>query len=107
MVCTSCKTSYNVLSNSCLSGGSGSGSGSGDGWSLIFEGGGGNAKKESLHILDFQRLASLQIHIACLKFPIPSPAEFTQYLPPISKLKVYVEKQSQKSIEQFLNDLEM
>ena len=70
-------------------------------------GGGGNAKKESLRILDFQRLASLQIHIACLKFPIPSPAEFTQYLPPIFKLKVYVEKQSQKSIEQFLNDLEM
>ena len=106
MVCTSCKTSHNVLSNSCLSGGSGSGSG--DGWSLIFEGGGGgNAKKESLHILDFQRLASQQIHIACLKFPIPSAAEFTQYLPPISKLKVYVEKQSQKSIEQFLNDLEM
>ena len=110
MVCTSCKTSYNVLSNSRLSGvsGSGSGSGSGDGWSLIFKGGGGgNAKRESLHILDFQRLASLPMHDVCLKFPIPSPAEFTQYLPPISKLKVYVEKQSQKSIELFLYDLEM
>ena len=43
MVCTSCKTSYNVLSNSRLSGGSGSGSG--DGWSLIFEGGGVMQKK--------------------------------------------------------------
>ena len=56
MVCTSCKTSYNVLSHThafiwglgqlCLSGG----------W-----GGGVMQKRETLHILDLQRLVSLSL----------------------------------------------
>ena len=47
IVCTSCKTSYNVLSHSH--------------WGLgqFFLGGGGSKKKDSLPILGLQRLASL------------------------------------------------
>ena len=56
IVCTSCKISYNVLSHSHIyRGGVG-----GWGGSLNFRGGrGGEWKRESLQILDLQRLASL------------------------------------------------
>ena len=61
IVCTSCKTSYNVLSHSH--------------WGLgqFFRGGGvieipGEVKKDSLPILGLQRLASLQLQPTDMTF---------------------------------------